>query len=37
MATMDAWMDGLSHWPIGKDFERLVSAPGAFGAVAYPL
>jgi hypothetical protein len=37
MATMDAWMEGLSHGPIGKDFERLVSAQGAPGAAAYPL
>ena len=37
MATMDASMEGLSHGLIGKDFERLVSAPGAPGAVAYQL
>jgi len=37
MATMDAWMDGLSHGLIGKDIERLVPAPDAPGAVAYPL
>ncbi len=37
MAMMDAWMNGLSHGPIGKDFERLVSAPGAPSAVARSL